>query len=77
MAVTAADTLGTVGGGHLEFESIRLAREAFAGGYLDKPVPFEHRFALGPSLGQCCGGVVVWSWCAVLTCVVVCCIVLW
>jgi len=59
MAVTATHTVGTVGGGHLEFEAIRLAREALAGGALDKPAPFEHRFALGPSLGQCCGGVVV------------------
>ena len=58
MAVTATDTVGTVGGGHLEFEAIRLAREALAGATGDKPVPFEHRFALGPSLGQCCGGVV-------------------
>ncbi len=59
MAVTAGHTLGTVGGGHLEFEAIRLAREALAGAASAAPVPFEHRFALGPSLGQCCGGVVV------------------
>jgi len=64
MAVSATDTVGTVGGGHLEFEAIRLAREALAGSTsaeaaLSSPVSFEHRFALGPSLGQCCGGVVV------------------
>ena len=59
MAVTATDTVGTVGGGHLEFEAMRLAREALLGGASGNPRPFEQRFALGPSLGQCCGGVVV------------------
>ena len=59
MAVTATTTVGTVGGGHLEFEAMRLAREALSGAALVTPLPFEHRFALGPSLGQCCGGVVV------------------
>ena len=59
MAVTATDTVGTVGGGHLEFEAIRLARTALAEATLSSPVSFEQRFALGPSLGQCCGGVVV------------------
>jgi xanthine dehydrogenase accessory factor len=53
MAVFGARVLGTVGGGHLEHEAIALARSALAGGAL----PPERRFALGPSLGQCCGGV--------------------
>ena len=64
MAVTASALVGTVGGGHLEHEAIRLARAALAGSTsaeatLSAPVSFEHRYALGPSLGQCCGGVVV------------------
>ena len=44
--------LGSIGGGHLEYEAIRLARLLPAGatGYL--------RFVLGASLGQCCGGAV-------------------
>ena len=46
--------IGTVGGGHLEFEAIALARRALAGERVESP----RRFALGPSLGQCCGGVV-------------------
>lgn len=54
MAVFADRVLGTIGGGHLEFDAIVLARVALAGGPLDG----EKRFALGPSLGQCCGGVV-------------------
>lgn len=47
---------GTIGGGHLELEAIRLAREKLAGN-ADFPVD-ERRFPLGPSLGQCCGGAV-------------------
>ena len=54
MAVFAGRVLGTVGGGHLEFDAIAQARTALAGGALEA----RHRFALGPSLGQCCGGVV-------------------
>jgi xanthine dehydrogenase accessory factor len=53
MAVFADRVLGTIGGGHLELESIALARQALAGATLQA----RHRFALGPSLGQCCGGV--------------------
>jgi xanthine dehydrogenase accessory factor len=53
MAVFAGRVLGTVGGGHLEHEAIALSRAALAGSTLEP----EHRFALGPSLGQCCGGV--------------------
>ncbi len=54
MAVTAGDITGTVGGGHLEFDAIARSRAALAGGELDGEV----RYPLGPSLGQCCGGVV-------------------
>ncbi|QBK04149.1 xanthine dehydrogenase accessory protein XdhC [Hylemonella gracilis] len=47
---------GTIGGGHLEFEAIAFARALLAGktALPDK----DQRKALGPSLGQCCGGVV-------------------
>jgi xanthine dehydrogenase accessory factor len=55
MAVFAdGAVVGTVGGGHLEFEAIQIARRALAG----ETVAPSRRFALGPSLGQCCGGVV-------------------
>lgn len=54
MAVTAGGVHGTVGGGHLEFDAIAHARAALAGA----PLAAERRYALGPSLGQCCGGVV-------------------
>jgi xanthine dehydrogenase accessory factor len=43
---------GTIGGGHLEFEAIARARRMLAGG----PRARLERFALGPGLGQCCGG---------------------
>lgn len=54
MAVRADGFTGTVGGGHLEFDAIARARTALAGGDLADEV----RYPLGPSLGQCCGGVV-------------------
>jgi xanthine dehydrogenase accessory factor len=54
MAVFAGRVLGTIGGGHLEFDAMAQARAALAGGALEP----RRRFALGPSLGQCCGGVV-------------------
>jgi xanthine dehydrogenase accessory factor len=53
MAVFGERVLGTIGGGHIEHEAIALARAALAGA----PLPATRRFALGPSLGQCCGGV--------------------
>ena len=53
--VVAADALaGTVGGGHLELRAIEIGRAMLNEG---RPRHFE-RFALGPTLGQCCGGVV-------------------
>jgi xanthine dehydrogenase accessory factor len=54
MGVFAGGVVGTVGGGHLEFDAIDLARRALAGEAIDT----LRRYALGPSLGQCCGGVV-------------------
>ena len=53
MAVFADTVVGTIGGGHVEFQAIALARRRLAG-ETGEPVL---RFALGPSLGQCCGGV--------------------
>ena len=89
MAVFADAVVGTVGGGHLEYQAIATARARLAAGepaswpetsradaghndtkltHAAQPVrdetgcgesaPALVRFALGPSLGQCCGGVV-------------------
>lgn len=58
MAVGADGTFtGTIGGGALEWEAMAIARDLIAGhpeGY-----GITRTFALGPSLGQCCGGSVV------------------
>ena len=56
MLVTAQDVIGTIGGGHLEWAAIRHARAALTD--LSASLPSICRYALGPSLGQCCGGVV-------------------
>ncbi len=53
MLVSAAEVLGTVGGGHLEWKAIALSRERLAAG---QPAAVEHHYPLGPALGQCCGG---------------------
>ena len=52
MAVFADHTLGSVGGGHLEWQAIAQARERLGGRAGESVV----RYALGPALGQCCGG---------------------
>lgn len=54
MVVTPGRSTGTIGGGHLEFEAIRLAREALAQG---RAGTWAARFPLAARLGQCCGGV--------------------
>ena len=57
MAVFADTVVGTIGGGHLEYEAIARARTQLGNPALVSDDAL-HRFALGPSLGQCCGGVV-------------------
>ena len=59
MGVFADVVINTLGGGHLEFEAIARARELLRSPPPASPSPpQQQRFALGPSLGQCCGGVV-------------------
>jgi xanthine dehydrogenase accessory factor len=52
MVVTEDQSFGTIGGGQLEFEALRVAREMLASGAAARLC----QFGLGPSLGQCCGG---------------------
>lgn len=52
MAVFDSGTLGTVGGGHLEWDAMSRARHWLLQGTGEPLV----RYALGPALGQCCGG---------------------
>ena len=57
--VVGEDALhGSIGGGHLELEAVEAARallEAAARGE-EVRAPLVRELALGPSLGQCCGG---------------------
>jgi len=55
MAVFADAVVGTIGGGHVEHQVMAQARRRLAG----DTGPAVLRFALGPSLGQCCGGVMM------------------
>jgi len=56
MAVFARDCLGTIGGGRLEWDAEQRARTGLLAGACVEPQ--TQRVPLGPSLGQCCGGVV-------------------
>jgi len=56
MLVAADTVVGTIGGGHLELQAIERARARLAAGTAE---PEAQRMALGPSLGQCCGGALV------------------
>jgi xanthine dehydrogenase accessory factor len=53
MLVDAEGFRGTIGGGHLEHRAIEIARAMLVQG----GAAHLERFPLGPSLGQCCGGI--------------------
>ncbi|MGJ8616781.1 MAG: xanthine dehydrogenase accessory protein XdhC [Sulfitobacter sp.] len=52
MKVTMEATEGTIGGGTLEYRAIAFARDLIANDAADT----IRTYALGPNLGQCCGG---------------------
>lgn len=52
MAVFGDGNVGTIGGGRLELDAIAHAHTLRA----DPSAALEQSYALGPSLGQCCGG---------------------
>ncbi|HEY8905341.1 MAG TPA: xanthine dehydrogenase accessory protein XdhC [Rhodoferax sp.] len=52
MAVFADHVVGTVGGGHVEWQAQQEARQMLA---VAGPAQLR-RYPLGPALGQCCGG---------------------
>lgn len=60
MIVTDNDLAGTIGGGHLEYRAIGMAREMLAGFKAATSVPQRRArleaFPLGAELAQCCGG---------------------
>ena len=55
MVIARAAVHGTIGGGHLEFEALRIGRDALAAAAT--PGGWIVRFPLAARLGQCCGGV--------------------
>jgi xanthine dehydrogenase accessory factor len=66
MAVFPQTLVNTIGGGHLEFQAVTEARalmsrpvsENAASTATHEDNALTTRYALGPALGQCCGGVV-------------------
>jgi xanthine dehydrogenase accessory factor len=56
MAVFPQTLVNTIGGGHLEFQAIAEGRALLNSS--PHEVALVNRYALGPALGQCCGGVV-------------------
>jgi xanthine dehydrogenase accessory factor len=66
MAVFPQTLVNTIGGGHLEFQAITEARALMARPVSENSAStathednaLTTRYALGPALGQCCGGVV-------------------
>jgi xanthine dehydrogenase accessory factor len=60
MVVTQVAQFDTIGGGHLEMRACEIARDMLNGPTRSGTVSHRRleRFPLGPSLGQCCGGVV-------------------
>jgi xanthine dehydrogenase accessory factor len=54
MIVTDDLTIGTIGGGQLEYQCTRIACGMLGG----DEAPELRKFPLGTSMGQCCGGVV-------------------
>ena len=54
MIVTAGQSIGTIGGGQLEYQCTRIAVGMLGG----DEVASVRKFPLGAAMGQCCGGVV-------------------
>ncbi|SQF99598.1 molybdenum cofactor sulfurylase [Paucimonas lemoignei] len=54
MVVSTERIFDTIGGGHLEYKAMEIARQMLASRSQDTRL---ERFSLGASLGQCCGGV--------------------
>ncbi|MDU4289095.1 MAG: xanthine dehydrogenase accessory protein XdhC [Mixta calida] len=53
MIVTADQQFFTIGGGHLEFQCVEMARAMLT---QRRELPHCEQFSLGARLGQCCGG---------------------
>ncbi len=63
MAVSSQGQTGTIGGGRLEWDAAQTARAMLARTMPTRGAsPIEEVIALGPALGQCCGGRVTLSY---------------
>jgi len=58
MLVTATETIGTIGGGQLEYQCTRIAVDQLLRNGASPDRRLSRRFPLGANCGQCCGGVV-------------------
>jgi len=58
MIVTAKETIGTIGGGQLEYQCTRIGVEQLRPCGARADARLQRRFPLGTNCGQCCGGVV-------------------
>jgi xanthine dehydrogenase accessory factor len=58
MIVTETETIGTIGGGQLEYQCAQIACRQLVSGADPGKARMSRRFVLGSGCGQCCGGVV-------------------
>ena len=58
MIVDNQISIGTIGGGRLEYDAVNRARELLSS---CSDISHLENYRLGPELGQCCGGVVTLS----------------
>jgi len=58
MIVTGKETIGTIGGGQLEYQCVRIACDQLKTADQQADRAVTRRFALGAGCGQCCGGIV-------------------
>lgn len=58
MIVTGKETIGSIGGGQLEYQCTRIAVQQLEKRGAYKAQRLKRRFPLGANCGQCCGGVV-------------------
>ena len=53
MIISSGQCYGTIGGGHLEYQTMKIAAEMLRADGEEQRLEY---FPLGPGLGQCCGG---------------------
>ena len=58
MIVTGTETIGTIGGGQLEYQCMRIGVKQIRREGAYGAQRLQRRFPLGSNCGQCCGGVV-------------------